>query len=221
MQLFETGIVNTVADDAIGLAQMASGVDGNLISYDASGNPAHVSTGSAGQVLTSAGAGAPPTFATASTSRGPLQRQSQILTATASGSTTIPSDDTMPQISEGVQFFTLACTAASSTNILTFDVDVNVSCTVNGADSFLSIYKGSTANPIASTMYESDVADFGMKLSFHYEQVAGDTSANTYTVRIGGHSGTTGINQIQSGSARRGGGAVTSSFIIQEFSPES
>ena len=55
-----------VADDAITLAKMASGTDGNIISYDASGNPVAVATGSAGQVLTSAGAGAPPTFATAS-----------------------------------------------------------------------------------------------------------------------------------------------------------
>jgi len=47
------------------LAKMAPGTDGNLITYDASGNPAAVATGSAAQVLTSAGAGAPPTFATA------------------------------------------------------------------------------------------------------------------------------------------------------------
>jgi len=53
-----------IADDAITLAKMASGTDGNIISYDASGNPVAVATGSAGQVLTSAGAGAPPTFAT-------------------------------------------------------------------------------------------------------------------------------------------------------------
>jgi hypothetical protein len=45
---------------------MASGTDGNLITYDASGNPAAVATGNAGQILTSAGTGAPPTFATAS-----------------------------------------------------------------------------------------------------------------------------------------------------------
>ena len=51
-----------IADDAVGLAAMASGTDGNLITYDASGNPAHVATGSAGEVLTSAGAGAAPTF---------------------------------------------------------------------------------------------------------------------------------------------------------------
>ena len=44
---------------------MADGTDGNIITYDASGNPAAVSTGSSGQVLTSAGAGAPPTFADA------------------------------------------------------------------------------------------------------------------------------------------------------------
>ena len=44
---------------------MAPGTDGNLISYDTSGNPVAVATGSAGQVLTSAGAGAVPTFADA------------------------------------------------------------------------------------------------------------------------------------------------------------
>ena len=51
-----------VADNAITLAKMASGTDGNIISYDASGNPVAVATGSSGQVLTSAGAGAVPSF---------------------------------------------------------------------------------------------------------------------------------------------------------------
>jgi hypothetical protein len=45
---------------------MAGGTDGNIISYDASGDPVAVATGNSGQVLTSAGAGAPPTFATLS-----------------------------------------------------------------------------------------------------------------------------------------------------------
>ena len=56
----------TLADDAVGLAQMASGTDGNVITYDTSGNPAAVATGSSGQVLTSAGADAVPTMATLS-----------------------------------------------------------------------------------------------------------------------------------------------------------
>ena len=54
----------SVPDNAITLAKMASGTDGNIISYDASGNPVAVATGNDGQVLTSAGAGAQPAFET-------------------------------------------------------------------------------------------------------------------------------------------------------------
>ena len=53
-----------VTDDSVTLAKMAPGTDGNIISYDASGNPVAVATGNDGQVLTSAGAGAPPVFET-------------------------------------------------------------------------------------------------------------------------------------------------------------
>ena len=49
-------------DDSVGLSQIASGTDGNLITFDASGNPAYVATGNDGQVLTSAGAGQPCLF---------------------------------------------------------------------------------------------------------------------------------------------------------------
>ena len=51
-----------ISDDIITLAKMAGGTDGNIITYDASGDPAAVATGSDGQVLTSTGAGAPPAF---------------------------------------------------------------------------------------------------------------------------------------------------------------
>jgi len=53
-----------IPDDAITLAKIASGTDGQIITYDASGNPTAVGPGTAGQVITSAGAGAPPTFST-------------------------------------------------------------------------------------------------------------------------------------------------------------
>jgi hypothetical protein len=51
-----------LVDDAVTLAKMAAGTAGNLITYDASGNPAAVATGTAGQRLTSNGTGAAPTF---------------------------------------------------------------------------------------------------------------------------------------------------------------
>ena len=51
-----------LADNSVGLAAMAHGTDGNLLTYDASGAPAYVATGSANEVLTSNGAGSAPTF---------------------------------------------------------------------------------------------------------------------------------------------------------------
>ena len=81
----------TVPDNAITLAKMASGTDGNIISYDTSGNPVAVATGSAGQFLKSAGAGAVPSFATIPAGGKVLQLVSSTETAvrtTTSGSYT-------------------------------------------------------------------------------------------------------------------------------------
>ena len=55
-----------ITDGIISLPKLTDGTDGNLISYDASGNPVAVATGSDGQVLTSTGAGSPPAFETIS-----------------------------------------------------------------------------------------------------------------------------------------------------------
>jgi hypothetical protein len=61
-----SGIVEAnLADNAVTLAKMASGTDGEILTYDASGNPTSVSVGTDGQVLTSTGAGSPPAFETA------------------------------------------------------------------------------------------------------------------------------------------------------------
>jgi len=76
---------------------MASGTDGNIISYDASGNPVAVATGSAAQVLTSAGAGAPPTFATATVPDNSVTNSkvaSTVITG-QSALTSVASDDTV------------------------------------------------------------------------------------------------------------------------------
>ncbi len=55
-----------VADDIITLAKMAGGTDGNIITYDASGDPAVVATGTSGHYLKSQGAGSVPVFAAVS-----------------------------------------------------------------------------------------------------------------------------------------------------------
>ena len=59
----KSGVIGTTVG-TVTLAKMAGGTDGNLITYDTSGDPAYVATGTSGHVLTSAGADAVPSFAT-------------------------------------------------------------------------------------------------------------------------------------------------------------
>ena len=101
-----------IADDAVTLAKMASGTDGNIISYDASGNPVAVATGSAGQILTSAGAGAPPTFATPAAAGKILQVKNQYNNSLVADTTTTTSNF---DICAGSMTFT---PTSSSSNIL-------------------------------------------------------------------------------------------------------
>lgn len=75
-----------INDDAVTLAKMASGTAGNLITYNASGDPAAVATGSSGQVLTSNGAGAAPSFQTPASGGGMTLLGSIVITSGTSHS---------------------------------------------------------------------------------------------------------------------------------------
>ena len=54
-----------LADNAVTLGKMAGGTDGNILGYDANGDPEAIATGSAGEVLTSGGAGVASAMAAA------------------------------------------------------------------------------------------------------------------------------------------------------------
>jgi hypothetical protein len=95
-------VTTVLPDDAVTLAKMASGTAGNLITYDASGNPAAVATGTVGQVLTSGGAGVAPTFQTA-----------------GGGDLTIVTDATTAITLDGTNSFPnyIRCTSASAVTL--------------------------------------------------------------------------------------------------------
>jgi hypothetical protein len=60
--VFKSNGSGTMSVAKIAVSDLATGTDGELITWDASGNPATVAVGTAGHVLTSNGAGAAPTF---------------------------------------------------------------------------------------------------------------------------------------------------------------
>lgn len=56
---------SALKDDIIGAAQLAAQTPGSVLTFDASGDPVFISPGTSGYVLTSAGAGAQPSWAAA------------------------------------------------------------------------------------------------------------------------------------------------------------
>ena len=99
-----------LANDAVTLAKMAGGTDGNIISFDASGNPVAVSTGSDGQVLTSSGSGAVCAFEDAAAGGAGYFLGNS---SGASGDTSTGLEDIFRVNSETIDN---SCTIASSTN---------------------------------------------------------------------------------------------------------
>ena len=82
-----------IKDDAVTLAKQAAGTDGQVITYDASGNPVAVGPGTDGQVLTSTGAGSPPAFETLPASNNYTHpNHSGEVTSTADGAQVIADD---------------------------------------------------------------------------------------------------------------------------------
>lgn len=84
----------SLADNSVTLAKMAGGTDGNLITYDASGDPAYVAAGSSGQILTSQGAGSVPVFASAGSSGGKILQVIEATTTTEVSTTSTSYVDT-------------------------------------------------------------------------------------------------------------------------------
>jgi len=221
VQFFTVGSVQTVADNAITLAKMAHGTDGNLITYDAAGAPAAVATGSdgnlitydaagapaavatgsSGQVLTSAGAGSPPTFAALSGAKT-LQIVYAETTAASTGTTVMVNDDSIPQKTEGIEAITLAITPVSSTSRLVITGSILLYTTAAGMKIW-AIFKDDGADAIWAGAWQDSDGSM-MSLPVHFTEISGSTTERTYKVRIGLTASYTGTLNGQSGSRRFG-----------------
>ena len=106
--------------------------------------------------------------------------------AYATGSTTIPFDDTIPQITEGNEVMTLAITPTSASSKLLVNVDVSGASNVQG-NWTAALFRDSTANALAAAQTkQSDVnPDHLDHLHLTWVADASSTSATTFKVRCG------------------------------------
>ena len=133
--------------------------------------------------------------------------------AVATGTTVIPLDDTIPQITEGDEFMTLAITPTSASNKLRIEVLVNCASSTT-TDTKIALFVGTTANALSvSDIYGT--ADWRKQLKINHYMTAGATSELTFRVRGGGSGGTFTLNGY--GGARKFGGTFISSITITEI----
>lgn len=130
------------------------------------------------------------------------------------GSTVIPFDDTIPQVTEGDQYFSQAITPQSSTSVLIVNVNVWLShqnvrhCTV-------ALFRDGASNAVAASAVYIDTTNGHAVVSFKYTVTSGSTSATTFTVRAGSDStGSLTVNGVN--NARRYGGVAVSGIEIYE-----
>ena len=135
--------------------------------------------------------------------------------AMATGTTTVPHDNTIPQNTEGNEFMTLAITPVSATNKLLIQMIFSCSHSVN--DDFLAaLFQDTTAGALSSTMVSRVSGAESTHGSFNHFMTSGTTSLTTFKLRIGSPAaGTMTFNGV-AGAARLGG-SIASSITISEI----
>ena len=135
----------------------------------------------------------------------------------ATGTTTTPLDDTIPQNSEGDQYMSLAITPNNASNILVIEV---VWFGASSASTFntVALFVGTTADALAAVSQVGTGSNTSIALPLTHKLVAGVTTELTFKVRVGPNSAATITFNGREG-ARLFGGVASSSITITEYTP--
>lgn len=135
--------------------------------------------------------------------------------AVATGTTTIPSDDTIPQNTEGTEFLTLAITPTNTNNKLLIEVVLICAYSI-AAQIWVALFQDTTANSLAVVGERLDNANNVYAVVLRHEMTAGTTSSTTFKIRAGSNAaGTLTVNG--SAGARLMGGVFSSLIRITEY----
>jgi hypothetical protein len=145
------------------------------------------------------------------------QTVSTLTGAVATGTTTIPGDDTIPQNTEGDQYMSVTITPKSATSLLRIYVDFTGSSSAGASTFAVALFQDSIASALKSKLISNIFGAGGIfTVTFAHAMTSGTTSPITFKVRAGqGAAGTTTFNG--SAGSRYMGGAMPSSIIVEEI----
>lgn len=127
--------------------------------------------------------------------------------------TAVPQTDSVPQVTQGNQVFSLSITpkSAASKLRLRFTAFVSGTSVMNPS---AALFNSSSANAIAATSGTIASASYRVLLAIDHVVTSGTTGELTFTVRVGGDA-TVYVNGV--GASRLFGGAGNASFSIEEI----
>lgn len=135
--------------------------------------------------------------------------------AVATGSTTIPVDDTVPQNTEGTQFMSLSIIARGAANVLRVShLGRYAISAINNLS--VALFRDSGANAVAAGYIVIRTANDSAFHDMDYQALAGAVGSTIFAVRAGGSSGSTVTFNGTSGG-RIFGGVSNSVLRIQEI----
>ncbi|KKL99803.1 hypothetical protein LCGC14_1810760, partial [marine sediment metagenome] len=102
--------------------------------------------------------------------------------AVATGTTAIPYDDSIPQITEGDQYMSLAITPNSSANLLVIQTVAQLAHSVVALSMTCALFQDSTANALAAIANRTPTlnVDTPRIVSFTHQMTAGTASGTTF-----------------------------------------
>lgn len=148
-----------------------------------------------------------------------LQVVSTLYTTSTTGTTALPYDNTVPQNTEGDEYFTLAITPISATSTLVIEVVVYGTPAGGGNDQVgCALFQDTTAAALAAAGYDSHSNGGPGQMIIKHTMTSGTTSSTTFKVRAGRDGGNTfRINGDSILGTRLFGGVLTSSITITEI----
>lgn len=182
------------------------------------------SVGTSGQVLTSNGAGALPTFQTPAGGSVLVQSKQVMYTTVTNLTTFIPWDNTIPQNTEGQEIITLTITPQSASNILVFNWNINYGLTANDIGNVVAaLFQDTTANALFAITGNTiqNIVNTGLQnagINLRYFMTAGTTSSTTFKIRMGAEYGGARLNGYYNNQSLFNG-RTGGMFQIQELTP--
>ena len=195
----------------------SSGTAGSSGSSGSSGT--HGTSGTSGTSGNTGSSGSSGTSGTAEGGGKLVQVQQAVLGTVASGSTTMPEDNTIPQKTEGWQVITCSITPKSASHILFVFASIQTGYQSADVTTYLlAMFRDDGANAVAAAnLFRSTYAG---QAHLTYMVVAGSVAATTFKIRLGGvGEGTTYVNTHSTASTQFGGGVSATTLTIFEIAP--